>query len=665
MKISQSGRLLGGFFIALLCMGIAHAQPYTKTQLNAQVGVNFPDNKSHFITPLNARTVSDNIINSIMPNAPVINGDLACFNGTTGLLQDCGLAPGGVTIGETINGGTPNGLLYNNGGLLGNLPATPNSVISTNSGGAPIFATKSGNTTVIATTTGALTPGDCVALDVNGNFVDNGAGCGANSNTPHTQDFLASTNFTPGTTTTLTLSSAPSSTDLLVITFDGISQNKNTWSLSGAVITFSAAIPTNTQVVEAKWSTSSTLAGVASIGQSGTPITGSITVSSSTGMISQSGQNIAFTTGNYTSTQTGGTSRTVQNKLGDVIEGADFGVVCDGSTVTGNAFRAAAAAAQNSHATLHISGQNASGACILNAGASNFGIQITQPFKIACDPGIWLEPDSSFTSSTDVFDIIGGSNYLISNMEIHCNIGNPAAPTRNGRAGIFLDTQVVGNFIAHFNYTGRIQAGTHGSFGLLAINNVTNNPNGGFFLSTIGDHQSVIEGGVDLSGSGDSITLEGNYPYNSASGADNSGVLVDLVANAGGFVAKDLNFSNCGGLVITYVANGEIDGGEYEAQATCTIAPLINISATGGTITAFQIHPHSMTSVGSVTNLLLAIGVNAILPTLHGVSIATSTAYTPVTNNSTTLGCGANFFNVGGAAHVSGTAPANTYLNGC
>jgi hypothetical protein len=300
--------------VALLCAFScsAQAQPYTKAQLNTQVGVNFPDNNSFQIAPSNISTISNNIINSIMPTAPVVSGNLACFNGTTGLLQDCGVAPSAnkIILGTTsITGGTSTRVLYDNGGFVGEytntqLTALINQVTSSLSGAMPAFpnttttffrgdgtyaplnlaaigGTPSGNTSVFGTVSGALTSGDCVRIDANGNLVDSGAGCGSNSNTPHTQDFLAGTNFTAGTTIALTLSSAPTSTDLLVITFDGIGQNKNTWSLSGAVVTFNAAIPLNTQVVEAKWSTSSTLAGVGSIASPA----GSLTIPTPNGVV--------------------------------------------------------------------------------------------------------------------------------------------------------------------------------------------------------------------------------------------------------------------------------------------------------------------------------------------------------------------------------------------
>ena len=105
--------------LALLCAlnGYAHAQPFTKAQLNSQIAVQFPDNTVGAISPSILRTVTCNIVNSVLPTAPVVSGNLACFNGTTGLLQDCGEPP--VAFGTmatqnansvAITGGTITGL---------------------------------------------------------------------------------------------------------------------------------------------------------------------------------------------------------------------------------------------------------------------------------------------------------------------------------------------------------------------------------------------------------------------------------------------------------------------------------------------------------------------------------------------------------------------------
>lgn len=74
----------------------------------------------------------------------------------------------------------------------------------------------------------------------------------SSSASPIVTDFLADTDFTPGSTMTLTLSSTPASDAALQIFFDGLNQSANTWSLSTATITFDAAIPIGTQVVEAR-----------------------------------------------------------------------------------------------------------------------------------------------------------------------------------------------------------------------------------------------------------------------------------------------------------------------------------------------------------------------------------------------------------------------------
>lgn len=80
--------------VALLCVIGSQAQAQkTKATLNTEINVNFPDNLNGFITPALARPTYQDIVNSIMPNAPVVSGNLACFNGITGLLQDCGTVP--------------------------------------------------------------------------------------------------------------------------------------------------------------------------------------------------------------------------------------------------------------------------------------------------------------------------------------------------------------------------------------------------------------------------------------------------------------------------------------------------------------------------------------------------------------------------------------------
>lgn len=152
------------------------------------------------------------------------------------------------------------------GGGTGGVSWTANLPLIGNGTGALTQGTVTGTTTKFATSTGTLTPNGCIKVDANGNFVDSGATCNTGVSTATTQNFLATTHFTPGSTTQLTLSGTPATAANLMIAFDGVVQSHNTFSLSTATVTFSAAIPSNVQVVEAQWMTASTMAGVGSVG---------------------------------------------------------------------------------------------------------------------------------------------------------------------------------------------------------------------------------------------------------------------------------------------------------------------------------------------------------------------------------------------------------------
>lgn len=80
--------------LALFCaMGFPANAQKTKAAINSEITTQFQDNHSGAITPQILHGVTSDIVNSIMPTAPVVSGNLACFDGTTGLLQDCAALP--------------------------------------------------------------------------------------------------------------------------------------------------------------------------------------------------------------------------------------------------------------------------------------------------------------------------------------------------------------------------------------------------------------------------------------------------------------------------------------------------------------------------------------------------------------------------------------------
>ncbi len=62
--------------------------------------------------------------------------------------------------------------------------------------------------------------------------------------------FSDGTDYTSGTTTTLTLTNTPKDENHIIVNYDGVTQHHNTFTLSGSTITFDTPIPTGTTQVE-------------------------------------------------------------------------------------------------------------------------------------------------------------------------------------------------------------------------------------------------------------------------------------------------------------------------------------------------------------------------------------------------------------------------------
>jgi hypothetical protein len=64
--------------------------------------------------------------------------------------------------------------------------------------------------------------------------------------------FVSGTGFTPGTTTSLTLSKTYANAAAVTVHFDGIFQGSDQYTIAGTTITFTSAIPVGTQTVYAR-----------------------------------------------------------------------------------------------------------------------------------------------------------------------------------------------------------------------------------------------------------------------------------------------------------------------------------------------------------------------------------------------------------------------------
>ena len=66
-------------------------------------------------------------------------------------------------------------------------------------------------------------------------------------------NFVAGVGFTAGSSTTITLTFAPSTEQSVIISFDGVTQHHDTYSIIATTVTFDTAIPTGTANVEAQF----------------------------------------------------------------------------------------------------------------------------------------------------------------------------------------------------------------------------------------------------------------------------------------------------------------------------------------------------------------------------------------------------------------------------
>lgn len=177
----------------------------------------------------------------VLPNTQIFVGNSSNQAAAVAMSGDCTISNTGI-----ITCAIP----------LGHIASIGNNTVLGNISGisaTPIALSQVQLTALVNPCTGLLAGSVPTSSRVNNFLRDDCTWQAAGSGSSIVQDFLAGVGFTPGTTTALTLSSSPSAAAVLMVSFDGVIQSHNTYTLVGAVLTFNAAIPTNTQVVEAQW----------------------------------------------------------------------------------------------------------------------------------------------------------------------------------------------------------------------------------------------------------------------------------------------------------------------------------------------------------------------------------------------------------------------------
>ncbi len=135
-----------------------------------------------------------------MMTFPVVGGNIVCFNGTTGRLTDCGISPTSLNLivgTTTLSSGTSPNTLFNNGGVLGEIPAAET---VTTYGTTTTFNFSTFKNTAV-TLTGNITTQTLTNVPVGRagmiTFIQDGGG-------GHTTVWNSIFKFTGGTTPTLT-----------------------------------------------------------------------------------------------------------------------------------------------------------------------------------------------------------------------------------------------------------------------------------------------------------------------------------------------------------------------------------------------------------------------------------------------------------------------------
>lgn len=177
-----------------------------------------------------------------------------------------------------------------------------------------------------------------------------------------------------GAQTVFTLNTAPQSNNVVDIYINGIYQNKDTFTISGADVIFSEAPPAGTNNIEVQ------VTVTIALGETDASLVtyGAATVADQLDAISTAGGSSLV---GFQQAGTGAVAATVQAKLRETVSVKDFGAVGDGVADDYSAFDQA----------------NTNGAFQIPPGTYKIGTNLTLTNKVSFMPGATLAPDAGVT----------------------------------------------------------------------------------------------------------------------------------------------------------------------------------------------------------------------------------------------------------------------------
>lgn len=387
--------------------------------------------------------------------------------------------------------------------------------------------------------------------------------------------FTAGIDFTTaGTTTQLTLSRAPGNPANLEIFFDGAFQGPDQWSLSGAVVTFTSAIPAGISKVFARSGTtlSTQIPPTKSVGDSqliwGTSLGKVVSTRAELKALDTTTYQRAFVLGYSAAGDLGG--------LGPVYFSSTSALADNGGSITtpnvgsgnwlmmntsrlnpfmfgakGDKVTDDTAAIQACYNAVPIGGTFrlpvAPGlAYIVSTQPGGYCLDFSRFVHIEAE-GFFsaLQPAAGTTSNTVRLKPVVGGGYWGMKWE-GLTLGDPFTGTRAGLNGIFIDTQVDGSQLPAgiFRNLNVMTGSVVGGVGILHINSsVGANINGGMYGTSFED--CIVKGGFNLQGSGDSNVIK-----RALISGPNVGVYFSLTAGASLLTLEDCNITSTGGAVL-------------------------------------------------------------------------------------------------------------------